>query len=267
MRVTDRPVVVVKLSGAGVDNPVERSALWRELARATRSVDVIVVHGGGKAVDRALAERGFVTEKRDGLRVTPDDQLDVIVGVLAGQTHRALVGALLAAKAPAIGMGPCDGGLCLCEQVPALGRVGRIVGGDAAAIRTLLASGFIPVLHSIGIGADGRPLNVNADDVAVGVAKVVGATRLVLLGDVAGVLDAEGGVIPELDAAGIEGLRLSGTATGGMLPKLVAALAAAEAGAEAVIGTWNDAPALLASGAPRAGTRVVKAMERTGAAL
>ncbi len=248
-------VVVVKVSGKPVDEPGSCAALWGALAAASSETRLVVVHGGGTAVDRRLAQLGMTTERRAGLRVTPDDQIGVIAGVLAGEVNRALVGVLTDAGVDAVGIGVGDGGLCACVAIEGLGRVGTATGADGRPIAALHRAGLVPVVHSIGMDHAGGMLNMNADDAAAGVAGAVSADRLVLLTDVAGVLDADGETIGELDADRVEALIASGVIAGGMCPKARAAVATAEAcGAEVIIGTWHDAAALI--GGAGAGTRV-----------
>lgn len=247
--------VVVKVSGKPVDAPSSCAPLWSALAWAADMTRLVVVHGGGNAVDRRLAQVGMKSERRDGLRVTPEDEIGVVAGVLAGEVNRSLVGVLSRAGVDAVGIGVSDGGLCACEPIEPLGRVGRTHGQDGRTIAALHGAGLVPVVHSIGMDDDGAMLNVNADDAAAGVASAISADRLVLLTDVAGVLDADGASIGELDADRVEDLIASGVIEGGMCPKARAAVVTAEAcGAEVVIGSWHDAAALI--GGAGSGTRV-----------
>ncbi|MEZ6318618.1 MAG: acetylglutamate kinase [Phycisphaerales bacterium] len=248
-------LVVVKLSGRPIDDPTACAGLWAALAHASEQVRLVVVHGGGLAVDRRLAALNMPTERRDGLRVTPEDQIGVVAGVLAGEVNRRLVGVLTGSGIDAVGVGLGDGGLCACEPIPGLGRVGRVIGGDGRLVQALHRDGRVPVVSSIGFDASGGLLNVNADDAASGVAGATSADRLVLLTDVPGVLDADGNTIEELDADLVERLTASGVIVGGMGPKARAALDASEAcGADVIIGSWHDAAALI--GGAGTGTRV-----------
>jgi acetylglutamate kinase len=263
-------VVVVKISGKPIDTPEACAALWSALASAAERTRLVLVHGGGAAVDRRLAAMNLPTVRRAGLRVTPEDQIGVVAGVLAGEVNGRLVGVLRAAGVDAVGIALSSGGLCACEVLRPtdeagapvdLGRVGRVVGGDGRVVEALHGEGFVPVVSSIGLDARGGLLNVNADDAAAGVARATGAVRLVLLTDVAGVLDASGAVVAELDAERAAELTAAGVIVGGMIPKARAALDAAEAvgaaGAEVAIGSWADAAALIA-GTPGVGTRVAR---------
>ncbi|MCK6477631.1 MAG: acetylglutamate kinase [Phycisphaerales bacterium] len=262
--------VVVKVGGTMVEDDKTAPALWETVAGLHRSRPggVIVVHGGGKAVDRHLDRLGMRTERREGIRVTPADQLDEIVSVLAGRINKAIVGEFLRRDIQAVGLCLGDG-----NAVPTVkatrysfdpGRVGEIPAAVAPGDRrdnllgVLLRAGFLPVLSSIGIDADGF-LNVNADDAAAGVALATGASSLVLLTDVPGILDGSRALIAEIDSAGIERRIDSGEITGGMIVKARAAgETARRIGAPVVIMSGAGAGALeaWARGEP-AGTRVL----------
>lgn len=254
-----RRPVVVKLSGTPIDDPGlvggEAGGLWGALAEADGANELVIVHGGGRAVDRRLAQLGLESERVNGLRVTPEGHIGPIAGVLAGEINVSLVGRLCALGPRAVGMGLSDAGLCRCEAVEGLGRVGRIVGGDPMAVAVMLGAGLLPVIHSIGLDGSGRPLNVNADDAAAGVAGVIWAERVVFITDVHGVLDGRGEPIASLTAREARGLIASGVASAGMIPKLEAACRAAALGVEAVIGCWSEAAELIAGAG--AGTRVM----------
>lgn len=254
---TNTGPIVIKLGGAPIDAPESCAVLWEAIANAwvSNRRSLIVVHGGGVAVDRRLAEVGIETPRINGLRVTDDRAIGVVAGVLAGEVNRTVVGGLRALGVDAAGVGLSDGGLCRCEPIEGLGRVGRVIDGDPAVLRALLVAGFLPVVHSIGMDEVGLALNVNADDAASGVARVCNAARLVLVTDVPAVRGAGGEPIADLTPAAAAAFIASGDITTGMAPKVNAAIEAAAAGAEAAIGSWRDAAALIA-GEPGAGTRV-----------
>lgn len=246
-RATAGPLIV-KIGGAGVDEPRgERSAeLWRAIAEAHRVLAgrLVLVHGGGRAVDAHLVRLGYRTERIAGLRVTPAEQVGEIAAVLAGRVNKSLVGALRTAGVAACGLCLGDGGAVRCERLEIeegdLGRVGRVVGGDGRVLRLLMDSSVLPVLCSIGLDDHGEFLNVNADDAAAGVASVLGARGLVLLTDVEGILGAGGERVERIDPRGIERMISEGTIRGGMIPKARAAAAASAAGgAPTVIASFN----------------------------
>ncbi len=260
--------VVIKIGGTTIEDPATSPRLWDAIAALARQRPVVVVHGGGKAVDRLLERLGLKVERVEGLRVTPPEQMEHIAAVLAGSMNKGIVGPLLARGTRAVGLSLGDGNAVptRVKHVPGvdLGRVGEVAVVERAAagaglLPVLLREGFTPVLSSIGIDARGTLLNLNADDAAAGVAWHVRASVLVLMTDVPGILDGGRQLIPEIDGAGIEGLIASGVITGGMVPKARAAARAAEQiGAPVVILSGNDPDSLARWSAGRpAGTTVV----------
>jgi len=262
--------IVVKVGGRLLDEPAACAATFAAVAALHRDHPggAILVHGGGVAVDRHLAKLGLESERREGIRITPPEIVEPIAAVLAGLVNKRLVGLLLAhggGIAP-VGIALGDGGTCRTRATRRYpfdaGRVGEIEGGDPTLLRSLLAEGFLPVVSSIGIDDDGGLLNVNADDAAAALCPIVGASGLVLLTDMPGVLGRDGVAIPELDAAACEALVADGTISGGMIPKVRAALETADAaGVPVTIASWTDPDALhrIAAGRP-AGTRIRPAL-------
>ncbi|MDZ4754931.1 MAG: acetylglutamate kinase [Phycisphaerae bacterium] len=266
--------LVIKIGGALLDEPA--TAVNGHLATIAGIVDlhreaqargsgVVLVHGGGVAVDRHLARLGVTTERIDGIRVTPPDVVEEIVGVLAGRVNTRLLGLLIAAGAKPVGLSLGDGCLCACRKSTRYafdpGAVGEITGGDPSVIHTLIDGGFLPVVSSIGLDAEGQCLNVNADDAAAAIARIVSAQELVLLTDVAGVLDKHGRVIPYLNRDAIEGLIADSTIRGGMIAKVRGALEAAEqAGVPVTIASWKDPASITARQAMPACTRIAGAI-------
>ena len=201
--------LVVKIGGAGVDAPERAGPLWDALVRAHALLggQLVLVHGGGRAVDAHLDRLGFATERRDGIRITPPDQVGEIAAVLAGRINKSLVGAIQARGLKAVGL--CLGDGMALRTIKAdqysfdPGRVGRIVGGDPVLLQALMSARILPVLSSIGLDESGAFLNLNADDAAAGVAAVLGARGLVLLPDVGGILDEEGKRVERVPPADI----------------------------------------------------------------
>ncbi len=244
-----RPLVV-KVGGALLDDERARgSFLDRVRAAQTQGHDLVLVHGGGAAVDRHLRRVGVETERIDGIRITPPATMPEIAGVLAGDVGTMLVADLRRRGVTAVGLRLGDDPGIRTERLKAdfdPGAVGTVTGGRADLIKLVLGTGATPVVASIGFLADGSPVNVNADDAAAGVAGALDAAALLLLTDVPGVLDAGERTIPELDAGRIELLLAAGTIRGGMIPKVRSALATAEAtGTPVVIAHWADPVVLL----------------------
>ncbi len=251
-----RGPLVMKLGGMAVEAPGRASGLLRALAalHASDPEGLVIVHGGGKAVDQRLVRLGLSPQRREGLRVTPADQIEEVVGVLAGVVNKRLVGSLAALGAPAVGLCLGDGGLTKARPMTGsgvdFGLVGEITGGDSTLVRRLLGEGYLPVLSPIATGCDGQLLNVNADDAASALACILGARLLVLLTDVRGVLDEKGEVLPTLDAPAAERLIARGVIHGGMIPKVRAAFHTASlAQAPALIASWDEPDRLLSLGA------------------
>jgi acetylglutamate kinase len=268
-------VVVVKFGGELLEDPTWLASIVAAVARAReRAGAMLIVHGGGKEIDAALRAAGIEKRQVDGLRVTDEATLAVVVGVLAGTVNTRLVAALVAAGVPAVGLTGADDACGLSDPAQAhrsvdaglidLGRVGvPAPDADLRLLNTLMAAGFVPVIASIGVARDGRLLNVNADTFAAHFAARLGAHRLVIAGTTAGVLDSAGATANLLDSAAIGRLIAGGTATAGMVAKLRAceqALARAGPGDDVVIVDGRDGGALEAAvldAAPRKATRIV----------
>jgi acetylglutamate kinase len=255
--------IVVKLGGSLLEEPRSRGALLAAVAdRADAGEALVLVHGGGKRIDAALAERGIPKRMHEGLRVTDARTLEVVVAVL-GAVNRGLVEELEDRGAAAAGLSGCDGTAVRAELHPLvsgvdLGHVGVVSEVDVRVFDAMRSAGLLPVLAPLAAGPGGAPLNVNADAVAAGVAAALGARRLIFLTDVEGVSDALGRRIEELDPSAAHRLLQSPAVSGGMRPKLAACLNAAAAGVrEVVIAGPERQHEALAGG--RGGTHVVPA--------
>ena len=233
-------LTILKLGGELIDAPADLARTADAVAALARATPLAIVHGGGKAIDAELEARGIAPVKRDGIRVTDAATLGVAVGVLAGTTNTALVAALSARGIRAVGLTGADAALGLSIRVEAMetaggsidpGLVGQPVPSSGTAlVSDLCAAGYVPVIASIGVTRDGALLNVNADVMAAHVAAASGAARLLVAGTTRGVLDGSGAAIDRLDAASLGAMLADGTATAGMIAKLVACRAALNAG-------------------------------------
>jgi acetylglutamate kinase len=231
---------VLKLGGELLDDqPALRSAA-AAIVRLAATTPLVVVHGGGRAIDAELRARGNSPAFVDGLRITDAAALDAVVAVLAGRTNTHLVAAVGAAGGRAIGLTGADGRIGLASKAATftsvagetvdLGFVGQPDGDDASLLTDLLAIGVVPIVASIGVSRDGELLNVNADTIAAHLAARIAAERLIIAGATAGVLDNAGQLIPALSLAGIDRMIASGDAHSGMVAKLTACRAALAAG-------------------------------------
>ncbi|MGX9418036.1 acetylglutamate kinase [Vibrio sp. RC27] len=237
--------VVVKLGGAVLSSEAVLSTLFATVAQYQNQRPIVIVHGGGFLVDELMSKLQFETVKKNGLRVTPYDQIPYITGALAGTANKLLQGEALKNGLNAIGLCLGDAGLCQVEELdPELGAVGRASAGDATVVNAILTAGGVPIISSIGLTNNGQLMNVNADDAAVAVAKTLDA-ELVLLSDVSGVLDADKQLIPSLDQASAEQLIKDEVITDGMIVKVRAALEAAnDLGRAIEVAGWRQ-PELL----------------------
>lgn len=257
--------LVVKLGGALLDDAAAFGTVFDALADLHRNLrgGLIIVHGGGKAVDRQLDKLGLVTERREGIRITPPNVVEQVTGVLAGTMNTQLLGLFLARGIPAVGLTLCDGHLAHAARSTRYafdpGCVGELTNGKGALLAHLLKGGYLPVLSSIGIDGRGGMLNINADDAAAQIAGIARARGLLLLTDVPGVRDACGKTLCELNQIQAEDLISQGVITGGMIAKIRGAVSAAElGGVPVVIASWSDPAALSALATGGAiGTRVV----------
>lgn len=255
-----RGPLVLKCGGELLDDPSRLSATVAAIARiASTGTPFIVVHGGGKEIDAALKTAGIAKRQVDGLRVTDDATLDVVVSVLAGTVNTRFVAALTTAGVAAVGLTGADAACGLSDVAPChhasdgrtidLGRVGVPAGeADMRLLTTLVDHRFVPVIACVGLAADGRLLNVNADTLAGHLAARLGARRLIIAGTTPGVLDAAGRTMPRLDPEVMARLIGDGTATAGMIAKLRACEHALASGVDdVVIVDGRDAEVLAAA--------------------
>ena len=236
---------ILKLGGELLEDADAMRLAAGAVAALAGSGAVAVVHGGGRAIDADLKARGKAPRFVDGLRVTDDETLETVVAVLAGRINTAFVAALVGAGVKAVGLTGADAGIGISTLAPPLqttagtiadlGLVG-IPRADAPArlLTDLIGLGYVPVVASVGISADGSLLNVNADTLAAHLARGAGARRLIVAGKTAGVFDAAGETCPRLDAAEARAMVAAGTARDGMVAKLTACLEALDGGVEEV---------------------------------
>jgi acetylglutamate kinase len=212
-------------------------------------INPVVVHGGGPQIGAMLKRVGVESRFVDGLRVTTKETAEIAEMVLSGAINKELVGWINAAGGKAVGISGKDGGFVHAvkvtrtqkdpdsniEQVVDLGFVGEPDRVDRTIIDTLSSAGMIPVIAPIGVGDDGHTYNINADTMAGAIAAALGASRLLLLTDVAGVLDKSGALLTDLDPAAIATLQADGTISGGMIPKIQTCVDAVDAGVDAAV--------------------------------
>jgi acetylglutamate kinase len=217
---------VVKLGGAGLENPLLLEGCMRAIVDLARDGNqVAVVHGGGVQLTRTLKALGKQSEFIEGLRVTDAETRDVALMVFAGRVNKSLVAALGALGQPAIGLSGGDGLLFRARKKhtsPDLGYVGEIAASDPRWLEAVWQLNGVPVLCSMALGFDGEYYNINADEMAAACAVACHADALVFLTDVPGVKGANGEVLRWLSIDQIAELAKSAVISGGMLPKLSA---------------------------------------------
>ena len=214
--------MVIKYGGNAMINETLKNAVMNDLVTLTlMGVRVVLVHGGGPAINQMLDKVGVESHFEGGLRVTDAPTMEIVQQVLAGKVNKELV-ALLHGRG--VGLSGIDGQMLRCTQKDAkLGFVGEIDRVDTTLIETLLDKGFIPVIATVGMDDEGNAYNVNADTAAAEIAIALKAAKLISMTDIAGLLrdkNDESTLITEVELGEIEGYKAAGIIAGGMIPKL-----------------------------------------------
>jgi acetylglutamate kinase len=225
-------VRVYKLGGPALE---QEDLLPHLAAEVLRCPDrVLLVHGGGRAVERELAARGLESRFVDGRRATSPEAMAVVEDVLSGVVNKGLVAGLVRAGVPAVGVTGRDDGLITARVDAPLGRVGIPEAVRTDLLDTLWAAGLVPVVSPVSEGADGGAVNVNADEAALALARALQARSLVYLSDVDGVR-VDSAPVEALDARAAQRHIDEGIIAGGMALKVRMALEAAAAGIDEVV--------------------------------
>jgi acetylglutamate kinase len=242
--------IVVKYGGHAMGEEALAEQFASDIALLKHvGINPVVVHGGGPQINAMLKRLAIQSSFVDGLRVTDAAMVEVVEMVLAGTVNKYVAGLITKAGALAVGICGKDGGLVRAkklertkrdpdshiEQVLDLGFVGEPVEIDVRVIHALTGGGLIPVIAPVGLGLDGQTYNINADTVAGAIAGALQATRLLMLTDVAGVLDTEKRLIPEMTVAQVEAGIASGMISGGMIPKVETCTYAVRNGARGAV--------------------------------
>ena len=241
---------VVKYGGHAMSDPAAAQQFAQDIVLLKAvGIDPVVVHGGGPQIGSMLKKLGVQSEFVNGLRVTDEQTADVAEMVLSGAINKEIVAHIGQAGGKAVGISGKDGRLVQARKLDHrvydaerdehlsvdLGFVGEPVSVDITLIEHLELAGMIPVVAPIGLGADGETYNINADTMAGAIAAALGAKRLFLLTDVAGVLDKQGELLTDLTPHDIARLQADGTISGGMIPKLETCLSAVQGGVDAAV--------------------------------
>ncbi len=237
--------IVIKYGGNAMTDEKLKASFARDIVMMKLiGINPIVVHGGGPQIGNLLEQLQIESHFVNGMRVTDSKTMDVVEMVLGGMVNKEIVGLINNAGGKAIGLTGKDGELLRARKLRVkhktpemeapeiidIGHVGEVESVNVKVLKMLEHSDFIPVIAPIGVGEDGHAYNINADLVAGKVAEVLMAEKLILLTNIAGLLDKEGKVLTGLSTAQVDTLIEDGTIYGGMLPKIDCALSAVKSG-------------------------------------
>jgi acetylglutamate kinase len=241
--------LVVKYGGNAMIDEQLKSSFARDIVLLKLvGINPIIVHGGGPQIGNLLQRLGKTSEFVQGMRVTDSETMDVVEMVLGGLVNKEIVNLINRHHGSAVGLTGKDGELIRARRMVAtqlfkdadqpeiidLGYVGEVESIDPAVLYMLIESNFIPVIAPIGVGADGRSYNINADLVAGKIAEVLKAEKLILLTNTQGILDKSGALLTGLSLSEVDALIEDGTISGGMIPKTRCATDALKSGVNSV---------------------------------
>ncbi|MBC7953550.1 MAG: acetylglutamate kinase, partial [Rhodospirillaceae bacterium] len=250
MRQFSDETLVIKFGGHAMESDELARLFARDIVLLKQvGINPVVVHGGGPQIDEMLKRLGINTPRVDGLRFTDQATVEVVEMILSGKINKQIVSAINEAGGFAVGLSGKDGHLIRArklrrtkkdpesniEKVLDLGFVGEPAEITPHILDFFRESDIIPVIAPVGMGGAGETYNINADTVAGAIAAATGARRLLMLTDVAGVLDKAGNLIPEMTAHQAKGYIADGTISGGMIPKVETCLDAVEQGVDAAV--------------------------------
>lgn len=237
--------LVIKYGGNAMTDDKLKESFARDIVMLKLiGLNPIVVHGGGPQIGELLEQLKIESHFVNGMRVTDSKTMDVVEMVLGGAVNKEIVGLINSAGGKAIGLTGKDGDLLrarklvvkhktpemAASEIIDIGHVGEVERVNVKVLEMLVASDFIPVIAPIGVGEDGASYNINADLVAGKVAEVLQAEKLILLTNIAGLMDKDGKVLTGLSPKQVDELIEDGTIYGGMLPKIDCALSAVKSG-------------------------------------
>ncbi len=233
-------IIVVKYGGAAMTDPELKEQVMEDIVLLSLiGVKIVLVHGGGPEINEVMARYGKKAEFVDGLRVTDRETIDIVQMVLAGKVNKTLVNMLESKGASAMGISGMDGRLLEAKiKDERLGYVGDITKVNIRPVTDLLEKGYIPVISTIACDINGNSYNINGDTAASHIAGALGAERLIMMTDVAGILtdkDDPTTLISEISVSGIEKLKAEGIINGGMIPKVECCVEAIQKGVEKAV--------------------------------
>ena len=240
--------MVIKYGGSAMINE-QLEACFAEDIVLMQAVGLrpIIVHGGGPQIGDLLERLGISSRFIDGMRVTDSRTMDVVEMVLGASVNKHIVNLIDNAGGTAFGVTGKDGQLIRAKKLAVtksnlniseadsedIGQVGDVESINTSVITMLQENGYVPIVAPIGVGKDGKSYNINADIVAAKIAEVLKAEKLILMTNVAGLLDKSGNILTGLDTPKVDKLIADGTVHGGMLPKIACALKAVKSGVNA----------------------------------
>lgn len=242
---------VIKYGGHAMDDTAAAGRFARDIVLLKQvGINPIIVHGGGPQIDAMLKRLNIQSTFKNGLRVTDATTMEVVEMVLAGKVNKELVQSIRDAGGVAFGLCGKDGNLITAKKITPdgvdLGLVGEPVSINTYILRKIMEEDAIPVVAPIAVDATGQTLNINADTTAGAIAAAMRAVRFLLLTDVAGFLDKQGKLVPEMSLVEAQQAIVDGVARGGMIPKLRTCIAAVQGGVDgAVILNGTDPHSVL----------------------
>ena len=233
-------IVVVKYGGNAMINEKLKQQVMEDIVLLWLiGVKIVLVHGGGPEISDLMTRLGKKAEFVDGLRVTDKETVDIVQMVLAGKVNKTLVNLLEMKGGRAMGISGMDGRLIEAEiKDERLGYVGKITNVNITPINDLLEKGYIPVVSTVGCDRQGNSFNINGDTAAAFIAGALKAERLIMMTDIAGILqdrDDPSTLIPDVTIDEAEELKAEGVVSGGMVPKVDCCVQALKKGVENVV--------------------------------
>lgn len=235
-----KPIICLKIGGKTAAQEKVIFSLIKEI-KGVDNFSFILIHGGGAEVTQASKAFGIETKFKDGIRITGDAEMKVVDGVLSGKINKQLVRQFHSGNIQAVGLSGSDGSIFTGEPISTGTRTGKITKVDTKLLHLLANNDYLPIIASTSMCNNKfQPLNINADEAALAVAKELPAQKLIFISDIKGVLK-EGKVIKTLNKKEIDAEIKAGVIDGGMIPKVKSSLEAVEAGTkEVIIGTYEN---------------------------
>ena len=233
-------IVVVKYGGNAMINEELKQQVMEDITLLWLiGVKVVLVHGGGPEINHLMERIGKVPEFVNGLRVTDKETVDIVQMVLAGKVNKDLVKLIQSKGGHAVGLSGIDGGILEAEvKDEALGYVGKITRIRTKPITDLLENHYIPVISTVAADHQGNSFNINGDTAAAVIAGALGAERLIMMTDIAGILEDKDDpktVIPRITVSEAKKLYERGVISGGMIPKVDCCIEALDRGVGVVV--------------------------------